>query len=181
MTLPIDGDRNDSEIVKDAWTEAKAREIAADNNTKHGLLEFRRERAEGFLAGLEIGKEAGRREWDEWKLKEIERLAWNLAGCLTYAESRSTGDPHAAELSTPALEAVRKLVEDFQKQREAIQKLVEAAAEVNKVFGCQNAAEIEEDQWIVCRRCVSCDLGEALAPFLGPEFQKPEGLGEGKP
>ena len=43
---------------------------------------------------------------------EVDRCAWNLAGCLTLAESRTL---HAfnESLATPALLAVRKLLRDY--------------------------------------------------------------------
>ena len=34
-----------------------------------------------------------------------------------------------------------------------------------KFFGCQNPAEIEKDQWLVCKNCVVCDAEEALAKY----------------
>lgn len=101
---------------------------------------------------------------------EVERLAWNLAGCLTYAESRTAGEPHAQYMAMPALEAVRALVIDYERLRKGRE-------DDRNTVGVSSVAEDRAVSSDVPRSdmgaCLLAVSGEALDPRLGT--QQPEG------
>lgn len=64
----------------------------------------------------------------------IERQAWNLGGCLTYAEGVGVNESHSKEWATPALEAVQRMAKENAGLKAANEKLViESAKDLNTV------------------------------------------------
>ena len=95
---------------------------------------------------------------EAWKA-EIERLAWNLAGCLTIAEAEQPTElPVTAEVS-PALLAVNKLAK----------KLVSLQHSALAVSGascsnCPHWQEIAKTQLGDCRRNAPAGMGRMTFP-----------------
>lgn len=109
---------------------------------------------------------------------ENEKLLWNLAGCLTYAEGWDDGKGHNKEMETPALVKVRELNIDCNRWRDLAGKMAEAIKATDIYFKalCEqwaaNDGRVVSESGVVIDAGANCErlcdeagmkVGEALA------------------
>lgn len=98
-----------------------------------------------------------------------ENLAWNLAGCDTYALGYGLEGEHAKELARPALNSVRKMAEESQRYRTALEKYgrhdgyCQYPAHDEHEDGCRHNCLLRSEGVKSC----TCGFSDALLPREG--------------